>query len=189
MKTIYLDSDFVCHLENDGTMTAVETDAFDGKEKAYIESYRYVPEGEVWTRADGVQFHGLMIAPAKAYDRIMVDVAIGYLDDEQAESVTILFEDWQTGVPYAVGDRRKYEGLLYRCVQAHTSQADWTPPAVPALWVRTSTEEWPEWEQPTGAHDAYALGAKVSHNGKHWISDINANTYEPGVACWSEANG
>ena len=189
MKTIYRDAEFRCHLTNDGTMTAVETDVFDGKERAYIEGYRYVPEGEVWTRADGEQFHGLMVAPAKAYDRIMVDVALDYLDDEQAESVTMLFEDWQAGVPYAVGDRRQYDGLLYRCVQAHTSQVDWTPSAVPALWTRTSTEEWPEWVQPQGAHDAYEVGAKVSHNGGRWISDINANIWEPGVAYWTEANG
>ena len=185
---IYLDSDFVCHLENDGTMTAVETDVFDGRAKAYIEGYRYVPEGEVWTRSDGVEFPGLMIAPAKNYDRIMVDVALGYLDDDEAESVTILFEDWQAGVAYAVGDRRKYGGLLYRCVQAHTSQADWTPPAVPALWLRTSTEEWPEWIQPTGAQDAYNNGDKVSHNKKRWISDVDANVWEPGVYGWTEAN-
>ena len=116
-----------------------------------------------------------------------ITLATSYLDDEQAESVTILFPLWETDTQYAVGDRRQYDGLLYRCVQAHTSQADWTPPAVPALWVRTSTEEWPEWIQPTGAHDAYEKGAKVSHNGKHWINDIDANVYEPGVYGWSEA--
>lgn len=90
---IYLDSDFRCHLTNDGTMTAVETDAFDGQSECYIEGYRYVPEGEKWIRSDGVVFEGLMIAPAKNYDRIMVDVAISYLDDEQAETVTALFDE------------------------------------------------------------------------------------------------
>lgn len=183
--TIYLDSDFVCHLENADGRQAVETDVFDGKEKAFIEGYRFIPEGQTWTRADGAVFHGLMVSPAKDYNRIMVDVAIGYLPDEQAESVAVLFEDWAVGVPYAVGDRRQYGDLLYRCVQAHTSQADWTPPAVPALWVRTSTEEWPEWIQPTGAHDAYNKGAKCSHNSTHWISDIDANVYEPGVYGWT----
>lgn len=183
---IYLDSEYICHLTDDGMMQSVETDAFDGKEKAYIEGYRYVPDGETWIRADGVQFHGLMIAPAKDYNRIMVDVAISYLDDAQAESVSTLFDEWHSGVAYVVGDRRTFEGLLYRCVQAHTSQADWTPPAVPALWVRTSTEEWPEWIQPAGAHDAYNTGDKVSHNGKHWICDIDANVYEPGVYGWTE---
>ena len=184
--TIYIDSDFICHLANDGTMTEVETNVFDGKADAYIEGYRYVPEGETWTRADGVQFRGLMIAPAKNYDRILTDVAISYLDDGQAETVTALFPDWETSKAYAVGDRVKYGELLYRCVQAHTSQADWTPDVVPALWVRTSTEEWPEWIQPTGAHDAYNKGDKVSHNEKHWVSDIDANVYEPGVYGWTE---
>ncbi len=184
--TIYLDADFICHLSDDGTRQAVETDVFDGQPKEYIEGYRYVPEGQTWTRADGVQFQGLMIAPAKDYNRIMTDVAISYLDDDEAESVTVLFENWASGVAYAVGDRRQYDGLLYRCVQAHTSQDDWTPPAVPALWVRTSTEEFPEWIQPQGAHDAYPLGAKVSHLEKHWISTIDANVYEPSVYGWDE---
>lgn len=116
----------------------------------------------------------------------LIQAAINYLPDEEAETVTALFPDWEDGKAYAVSDRVKYNGLLYRCVQAHTSQADWTPDVVPALWVRTSTEEWPEWIQPTGAHDAYNKGDKVSHNEKHWISDIDANVYEPGVYGWTE---
>ena len=183
---IYLDSEFCCHLVDDGTMQAVETDVFDGKEKAYIEGYRYIPAGQTWTRADGVQIHGVMIAPAINYNQIMVNIAISYLDDDQAESVVSLFPDWQANTLYSIGDRCQYNNLLYRCVQAHTSQADWTPPTVPALWVRTSTEEWPEWIQPTGAHDAYNTGDKVSHNNKHWICDIDANVYEPGVYGWTE---
>ena len=188
MKTIYLDADFICHLDNDGTMRSIETDVFDGKEKAYIEGYRFVPVGETWTRPDGVTFEGEMVAPAKDYERIMVDVAIGYLDDDEAESVTVLFEEWQTNTPYAIGDRRQFDGLLYRCVQAHTSQDDWTPDKVPALWVRTSTEEWPEWIQPQGAHDAYMKGDKVSCDGLHWISDVDNNVWRPGIYGWSEAN-
>ena len=186
MKTIYLDSDFVCHLVNDGMMQEIQTDVFDGQPDEFIKGYRYVPQGETWVRSDGVEFHGVMVAPAKDYKQIMTDVAVSYLDDTQAESVTILFGNWEVGVAYAVGDRRQYNGLLYRCVQAHTSQADWTPPAVPALWVRTSTEEWPEWIQPQGAHDAYKKGDKCSHNSKHWVSNIDANVYEPGVYGWDE---
>lgn len=118
--------------------------------------------------------------------RAKLDLATTYLDDDQAESVTILFPSWQTDTDYAVGDRRQDYGLLYRCLQAHHSQDDWRPADVPALWVRTWTEEWPEWVQPTGAHDAYNKGDKVSHNGKHWESDIDANVYEPSVYGWSE---
>lgn len=116
-----------------------------------------------------------------------IRLATSYLNDDQAESVTDLFPLWESNVAYAVGDRRQYDSLLYRCVQAHTSQDGWEPPAVPALWVRTSTEEWPEWIQPSGAHDAYEKGAKVSHNGKHWVSEVDSNVWEPGVYGWSEA--
>lgn len=116
----------------------------------------------------------------------LIQTAIAYLPDEEAETVTALFPDWEDGKAYAVGDRVKFNGLLYRCVQAHTSQSDWTPDKTPALWVRTSTEEWPEWIQPQGSHDAYNTGDKVSHNEKHWISDIDANVYEPGVYGWTE---
>ena len=67
MRTIYIDSDFKCHVANDGTMTAFETDFFDGKCDAYVEGYRVIPDGETWTRSDGVEFHGEMISPWKDY--------------------------------------------------------------------------------------------------------------------------
>ena len=67
MRTIYIDSEFKCHTVNDGTMTAVETDFFDGKCDAFIEGYRFVSSGESWTRSDGVIFHGEMITPWKDY--------------------------------------------------------------------------------------------------------------------------
>lgn len=67
MKTIYIDSEFKCHITNDGTMTAIETDFFDGKCDALVEGYRFVPDGESWTRSDGVMFHGEMITPWKDY--------------------------------------------------------------------------------------------------------------------------
>lgn len=67
MSTIYIDSSFKCHTVNDGTMTAVDTDFFDGKCDAYVEGYRYVPEGETWTREDGAVFTGEMITPWKDY--------------------------------------------------------------------------------------------------------------------------
>lgn len=89
---------------------------------------------------------------------------------------------------YAVGNIRQYNGELFRCVQAHTSQADWTPDATASLWKKIGdpTEEWPAWSQPIGAHDAYNSGDKVSHNGKHWTSNIDANVWEPGVYGWTE---
>ena len=61
--TIYFDLEYKCHVADDSTMTAVDTDAFDGKCDAYIEGYRFVPSGETWTREDGVEFAGEMISP------------------------------------------------------------------------------------------------------------------------------
>ena len=67
MKTIYIDAEFKCHMADDGTMTAVETSFFDGKCDAYIEGYRFVPEGTEWEAEDGSSFYGEMIAPWKSH--------------------------------------------------------------------------------------------------------------------------
>lgn len=96
------------------------------------------------------------------------------------------YKQWIVGEALKVGDRRAYDKVLYEVIQAHTTQADWTPPSVPALFKRVWTEEYPEWVQPAGAHDAYAKGAKVKHNGKKWISVADANVWEPGVFGWDE---
>lgn len=69
-RTIYIDADFKCHASDDGTMTAVETDVFDGKCTAFLEGYRYVPRGTLWTREDGVTFAGEMVAPWKPFEEL-----------------------------------------------------------------------------------------------------------------------
>ena len=86
---IYIDSNCKCHVIDDGTMTAVDTDAFDGKCAAYIEGYRLVPAGETWTREDGVQFSGEMIAPWKDYNE---------LDAAQREYERQLLEDMKAAL-------------------------------------------------------------------------------------------
>lgn len=86
MKTIYIDSEFKCHISNDGTMTAVETDFFDGKCDAYIEGYRFVPGGKTWIREDGVEFAGEMVAPWKPWGEL--DEAQREYEREQYAAVT-----------------------------------------------------------------------------------------------------
>lgn len=125
----------------------------------------------------------------KAYARqlrAMIEKASTSLTDEDALQAVELYHAWETDTAYAAGERRRFNGVLYRCVQSHTSQSDWTPDVTPALWTVVSLDEWPEWIQPTGAQDAYAKGDKVSHVEKHWISDYDNNTWEPGVFGWSE---
>ena len=130
---------------------------------------------------------------SKAYARqlrAMIEKASISLTDEDALQAVELYPAWQAGTAYTVDERIRYNSTLYRCVQAHTSQADWTPDATPALWTVVSLDEWPEWVQPTGAQDAYAKGDKVSHNGKHWISEVDGNVWEPGIYgnLWSEVS-
>ena len=113
----------------------------------------------------------------------------GDIDEVTATEHADLFEAWVTDKDYAVGKIvTRPNGNLYKCVQAHRSQAGWEPENTPALWnkIGDPTEEYPEWSQPLGAHDAYPLGAKVSHNGKKWTSDVANNVWEPGVYGWSE---
>lgn len=114
----------------------------------------------------------------------------GGIDTVTAGEHQGLFDVWRAGVAYTVGKLRRWGDKLYKCVQAHTSQEGWEPDNAVSLWAVAAdpTEEWPEWSEPVGAHDAYAAGDKVSHNGKHWISDVGANVWEPGVYGWTEAS-
>ena len=120
--------------------------------------------------------------------RPYIEKAAASLDDNDAVNAVKLFPTWTIGISVTVGERYQYADKLYKCLQAHTTQADWKPDDSPSLWVGISdpAEEWPEWSQPVGSTDAYAKGAKVRHNGKHWTSDVDANVWEPGVYGWSE---
>ena len=85
---IYVDESYKCHLSDDGTITEVQTDFFDGKCQEYIEGYRFVPAGESWTREDGVVFHGEMVSPWKPFSEL--DRAQREYERELAEAARIL---------------------------------------------------------------------------------------------------
>lgn len=118
--------------------------------------------------------------------RAYIEKAALSLTDEDALDAVELYPMWKPDTAYTADERIRYGATLYRCVQAHTSQADWTPDITPALWTVVSLDEWPAWVQPVGASDAYAKGAKVSHLDAHWTSDYDNNTWEPSVFGWSE---
>ena len=122
-------------------------------------------------------------AKAKQLRQLIEQLAVT-LDDETALTGVELFPTWVVGKAYAVNDRVQYNGTLYKCIQAHTSQSDWIPSATPALWKTVSLDEYPEWVQPTGAHDAYNIGDKVTYNGQHYVCTSNANVYAPDVYGW-----
>lgn len=120
--------------------------------------------------------------------RAVIESLAETLDDESAAESVELFPIWATDTDYTVGDRRRYEGLLYKCLQAHTSQATWNPADAPSLWAKVLNPdpgEIPEWEQPESTNP-YMMGDKVRHNEKIWISVIDNNVWEPGIYGWDE---
>ena len=173
---------FVLCTEEDAQGIAFNGEAFTLGTNGGIENAREVQFCEVST-ADEVQ-------NAKTVNGItFVTMAeAGSIDDVTAAEHAELFQEWAYPIAYTVGQIRRYKGSLYKCVQAHNSTANWTPDTAVSLWSKTSdpAEEWPEWSQPVGAHDAYSIDAKVSHNGKHWTSDVANNVGEPGVYGWTE---
>ena len=127
-----------------------------------------------------------VIAKARELRALLENLAID-LPDEEAMNYPHAYPVFKVDTDYTVGERIRYGEKLYKVVQAHTSQSDWTPDVAVSLFVEVSADAIPEWSQPAGAHDAYAKGDKVRHNDKVWVSDIDANVYEPGVYGWTEA--
>lgn len=120
--------------------------------------------------------------------RKLIEKAAVSLPDEDALTAVALFPRWREGVTYSVNDRIRYADKLYRVVQAHTSQADWTPDATPALYTEVALPgEIPVWKQPTGSQDAYNKGDKVHYpdaDGPVYVSTVDANVWVPGVYGW-----
>lgn len=115
--------------------------------------------------------------------RATMDKAGAMLTDEQALQVTTLYPLWDATKTYAVGDRVRYAGNLYRCLQPHTAQETWNPADAPSLWAKVLTSETGEilpWVQPDSTNP-YAKGEKVTHNGKTWESLVDNNVWEPGA--------
>ena len=121
--------------------------------------------------------------------REMIVKASATLTDEEALEVPMLFPRWNgNGQNYKVGDRVYYDGVLYKILQAHTSQEVWTPIDAPSLFAEVlipDPQVIPEWKQPDSTNP-YMKGDKVTHNGKTWVCDIDNNVWEPGIYGWSE---
>ena len=152
-----------------------------------VESY----EVSVPASAASVQDALAIAARLSAEARVRADD----LPDEDVATLSLLWPAWTVDEAVEVGDLRAWDGTIVECIQAHTTQADWTPGATPALWKvhRTTSGANPDaWVQPTGGHDAYQTGDEVTHPDRAntmsqgsttvwlWRSKINANTTEPG---------
>lgn len=118
---------------------------------------------------------------------MMHKAAVSLIDEDALEAVE-LFPVWKSGTDYKSNERIRYKEQLYRVVQAHTSQEDWTPDITPALYTEVAEPGTiPVWKQPTGAQDAYMKGDKVHYPDQGdpvYQSTMDYNTYAPNVYGW-----
>lgn len=120
--------------------------------------------------------------------RNIIEQGVASLDDETALQGVTLFPAWKSGQAYTAGDRVKYNDVLYKVLQDHTSQADWTPDAAVSLFAKVlipDPDVIPEWEQPDSTNP-YMTGDKVTYNGKTYVSTIDNNVWAPDVYGWEE---
>lgn len=120
--------------------------------------------------------------------RAAMDAAAAALTDDEALKAAALYPAWSAQDTYDAGERVRFDGTLYKCVQAHAAQPDWTPTAAPSLWTKVLVSDTGEplpWEQPESTNP-YMQGDKVTHGGKTWVSTIDNNVWEPGVYGWEE---
>lgn len=124
----------------------------------------------------------MIIDEAKKY-RKLIEMMAESLDDETAEQNAFVFPSWEVGVEYKKDYKVRYNDIVYKVLQDHTSQSDWTPDVAVSLYVKVHQQdpqdEWPEWVQPTGSQDAYMTGDKVTFEGEHYISLIDNNVWSP----------
>lgn len=141
---------------------------------------------ETWNAYQAAQTKETEMEKAQVvFDELAQTYTLDMATDNQAYQMRYLYSDFDpNGHEYKKDDRFLWSenNKFYKVLQNHTSQADWTPDTAVSLYVEIPdpAEEWPEWKQPTGAHDAYSIGDKVSYNKEHYISQINGNTTVPG---------
>ena len=123
------------------------------------------------------EFRNLINANLQATRKL---IRVDDLSEEELPDMIDLYESYQVGKSYKADDIFKYENKLYKVLQEHTSQENWIPSELPALYLSLMPENViPQWVQPTGAHDAYELGDKVIFEEKVYESLIDGNTWSP----------
>lgn len=120
----------------------------------------------------------------RSAEEIRLDTLVSLVADQEPDILTELLDPWAVGTYYRIGQYFTYQGVLYRTLQAHTSQTDWLPDRTPSLYTianNTSVDpvEISDWIRPTGAHDAYNKGDRVRFSDKNYESLLDGNVYSP----------
>lgn len=152
------------HVDTLGRLPTIEGDELDGVKVKLSESYHEDIVTEATKTTNPINITGT-VAEVKSY------------------------LNWKANEVVTAGVIRFFGNNLYKCIQPHTTQADWTPDLTPALWKRYfEPDDYQEWVQPTGAHDAYNTGDKAIFEGHLWESLIDANVWSPTVypAGWKD---
>lgn len=120
--------------------------------------------------------------------RSKVEVAAQTISDENVESCVALFPHWEADGDYSVGYRVQYNGVVYKCLQAHAAQESWDPESAPSLWAKVLAgieDIIAEWVQPDSTNP-YMTGDKVTFNGKTYESTVDNNVWSPATYGWRE---
>lgn len=187
-------------LFEDTVRTAKMTVQERGQTVAEYEGYTAFYRTEIYTgKIYGVTMYRPERLPEVQAEMQQAAIAVAQiqaqtLTDAQALTVKAIYPAYNPeGIQYAKDYKVTYNGELYKCLQAHTSQADWTPDNAPSLWAKVLAGQEGtgigKWEQPDSTNP-YMAGDRVTHNGKTWESLVDNNVWEPGVqgteALWQQ---
>lgn len=164
----------------------LDLNRIQGYKITYIDQKPHMSwDEDTWNAYQAAQTKEIEMEKAQAvFDELAQAYTLDMATDDQAYQMRYLYDQFDPdGHPYEKDDRFMYNDKFYKVLLNHKSQADWTPDTASSLYVEIPDPaiEYPEWKQPTGAHDAYAKGAKVTHNGEKYVSQIDGNTTVPGT--------
>ena len=156
----------------------------DSVEEAMKHFHLYLKDNTIYSESeDAIALENLGIKSSEASEmREALNGVLSSISDEQAEEMSILFPSWKIDTNYSVDERIRYNGKMYKVLQAHKSQADWTPDVAVSLFatllVSVEPDKIEEWVQPDSTN-AYMTGDKVSYDGYIYESLIDDNIWSP----------
>lgn len=158
----------------------------DSVEEALAYFNMYISNGQIYVKSEdelALEEVGISSVIEATQLRTELNDIISTMTDEEAIERPILFSNWTVGKTYSIGERVRYAGRIFKVLQNHTSQADWTPSRAPSLFAEVLTDESgepQEWRQPDSTNP-YLTGDKVIYNGLIYESLIDNNVWAPDV--------